>query len=311
MVARPAPMLPRGPFAYEPKLDGARCIARVESGRARLQSRQQRPLTRYFPEVVAALGEHFADVAFDGELVVCGSDGRLDFPTLTQRIAGSRRDPLGPAGYVVFDVLAAGGTDLRGHPYRVRRAVLQQLLDGIRPPLALVPMTMDGNAAQVWLTEHLTAGVEGVVAKRLDHAYAPGTRAWSKIRGYTSVEAVVGGVLGPLRAPVALVLGRRDEHGQLRVVGRTSAIPRGVRGDVGALLRPLGAWHPWPVVLPPSRFGDAGAVEYSRVEPEVVVELAVDAAVDVVRGRPVWRHPARFVRVRADLRAMDVPPVRC
>jgi ATP-dependent DNA ligase len=294
-------------MAYEPKLDGARCISLVEGGRARLQSRQQRPLTRYFPEIVRALGEHFAgDVVLDGELVVVTAEGRLDFTALTRRIAGARRGTLGTAYYVVFDALSAGGTDLRGHPYRVRRAVLQQLLEGVRPPLALVPMTTDGDAARVWLTEHLDAGIEGVVAKRLDHAYLPRRRAWSKIRGRTSAEAIVGGVLGPISAPVALVLGRLDDTGQLRVVGRTSTIPRAMRAELGALLRGAGPWHPWPPVLAPSRFGDAGPVDYVRVEPTVVVELAIDSAVEMVRGRPMWRHPARLVRMRADLRAADV-----
>ena len=141
MVARPAPQVPRGPFAYEPKLDGARLIARVEGGRARLQSRQLRPLTRCFPEIVAALREQFAgDVLLDGEVVVCAPDGRLDFSALTRRIAGASRGPVeAPATYVVFDALTAGGTDLRGYPYRVRRAVLEKLLDGVPAPLALSP----------------------------------------------------------------------------------------------------------------------------------------------------------------------------
>jgi ATP-dependent DNA ligase len=207
---------------------------------------------------------------------------------------------------VVFDVLSAGGTDLRRLPYRVRRGVLEQLLDEARPPLALVPMTLDGDAARVWLTDHLAAGVEGVVAKRLDHAYLPGRRAWSKVRGRTSAEAIVGGVLGPIRAPVALVLGRRDQLGALRVAGRTSTIPRAQRAELGALLRPAGAEHPWPPVLVPSRFGAAAPVAYHRVRPDVVVELAVDSAVDVLRGRAVWRHPARMVRVRHDLWTADV-----
>jgi hypothetical protein len=146
-------------------------------------------------------------------------------------------------------------------------------------------MTTDGQAARVWLTEHLEAGVEGVVAKRLDHAYSP-KRAWRKVRTRTSAEAVVGGVLGPIAAPVALVLGRPDVTGRLRVVGRTGPIHRDVRPALGAVLRPAGEGHPWPAVLPPARFGDVGPVEYTRVEPSVVVELAVDAAVDNIRGPP-------------------------
>ena len=97
----------------------------------------------------------------------------------------------------------------------------------------------------------------------------------------------MGGVFGPIAAPVALVLGRRDDRGWLRVVGRTSTIPRLMRAELGVLLRPANSWHPWPSVLAPSRFGDAGPVDYMRVEPTVAVELTVDFAVDVLGGRPV------------------------
>ncbi|TQM01661.1 ATP dependent DNA ligase-like protein [Pseudonocardia kunmingensis] len=205
----------------------------------------------------------------------------------------------------MFDALAAGGTDLRGYPLRVRRAVLEKLLDGVGPPLAVMPMTTDGVAARAWLTGHLEAGIEGVVAKRVNQAYLP-THAWRKVKTRASAEAIVGGVLGPVSAPVALVLGRHDERGRLRVVGRTGTLSRAVRAELGAMLRPVGARHPWPPVLAPARFGPAAPVEYSRVEPVVVVELMVDAALDEVRGRTVWRHPARLLRLRADLRAADL-----
>jgi hypothetical protein len=112
--------------------------------------------------------------------------------------------------------------------------------------------------------------------------------------------------LGPLTTPVALVLGRRDNARRLRVAGRTGPLPRDARPVIGALLRTADERHPWPSLLPPARFGDAAAVEYTRVEPTVVVELAVDAAVDTVRGRPVWRHSATFRRVRHDLQADDL-----
>jgi ATP-dependent DNA ligase len=309
MVARSAPELPStGPWAFEPKLDGFRVLAVVDGGRARLQSRQQRPLTRYFPEIVEALRQQFGgEVVLDGELVVCGPNGQLDFMALQRRLTGARSAAAdGPASYVAFDALAAGGTDLRALPYRIRRQVLQQLLDDARSPLAVVPMTTDGTAARAWLTGHLAAGIEGVVAKRLDHGYQPSRRAWRKVKARTSAEAIVGGVLGPVGSPVALVLGRRDEHDRLHVVGRTTTLPRQVRAELGAALQPADRWHPWPAVLPPARFGDAAPVEYTRVQLVVVVELAVDSAVDVVRGRPVWRHPAQFQRARHDLRAEDL-----
>ncbi|GAA3061893.1 ATP-dependent DNA ligase [Pseudonocardia yunnanensis] len=273
----------------------------------RLHSRQHRPLTRYFPEIVDGIAERFGGhVVLDGELVVCRADG-LDFMALQHRLADPPHATAeAPATFVVFDVLAAGGTDLRAHPYRIRRALLLQLLDDAVPPLAVAPMTTDGHAARAWLTGHLDAGIEGVVAKRLDHGYLPSRRAWRKIKIRTSAEAVVGGALGPLNTPVALVLGRRDHAGRLRVAGRTGPLPRDARRAIGALLRTADERHPWPYVLPPARFGDAAPVEYTRVAPTVVVELNVDAAVDMMRGRPVWRHPATFRRVRHDLQADDL-----
>ena len=131
-----------------------------------------------------------------------------------------------------------------------------------------------------------------------------------KIRTRLTAEAVVGGVLGSLDHPEALVLGRHDERGRFRVAGRTTLLPRAVRSEVGAVLQPAGAFHPWPATLPPPRFGAAGPVAYTTVKPSVVVELVVDAAVDVIRGRPVWRHPVRFERIRAELRPTDLDPAR-
>ncbi|TWF78219.1 ATP dependent DNA ligase-like protein [Pseudonocardia hierapolitana] len=273
----------------------------------RLQSRQLHSLTPFFPDVVDALGTWFRNVVLDGELVVCG-DGRLDFTALQRRLASSRVAAEAPASFLVFDVLEAGGTDLRAYPYKVRRAVLQRLLDGLAPPLALVPMTTDATAARGCLTGHLDAGIEGVVAKRLNQPYRPRS-TWRKVRAYTSMEAIVGGVLGPISAPVALVLGRPDQRGELRVVGRTTPIPRHLRAEIGTQLRPACAAHPWPAVLRPARYGDSAPVEYARVEPRVVVELVVDAAIGRVQGRPVWRHPANLRRIRAELHPMDLSPL--
>jgi len=133
MVARPATNLPTaGPWAFEPKFDGFRAIATADRRRVRLHSRQNRPLTRYFPEIVAAIAGQFAGhVVLDGELVVCRTAG-LDFTALQSRLTAARRAATeAPATFVVFDVLAAGGTDLRTHPYRIRRALLLQLLAAV------------------------------------------------------------------------------------------------------------------------------------------------------------------------------------
>lgn len=199
MVARPAPALPSGDvWAFEPKADGFRALAIVTGGRVQLQSRQQRSLTRAFPEIVEALRGRFGEVVLDGELVVC-RHGRLDFVALQRRLAGGASGGGARASYMAFDVLAAGPTDLRGYPYWVRREVLLQLLGDAAPPLAVVPMTTDSQAAHAWLTEHVGSGIEGVVAKRLDHGYRPGKRAWRKVKARASAEAVVGGCARPDR----------------------------------------------------------------------------------------------------------------
>jgi ATP-dependent DNA ligase len=180
--------------------------------------------------------------------------------------------------------------------------VLVELLAEARAPLALVPMTPDRETARAWLTEHSAEGIEGVVAKHADHTYTA-RRAWQKIRTQLSGEAVVGGVLGPVDAPRALVLGRPDGRGHLRVVGQTLPLPRAASDELGAVLHPADAAHPWPATLRP-RFGDATPLRYTRVRPDVVVELDVDTAQD--DGR--WRHPTRYRRQRVDLRTPDLEP---
>ena len=129
----------------------------------------------------------------------------------------------GAASYVVFDVLAVAGRDLRGLPYRKRRKRLRRLLADAGPPLALMPATRELVGAQAWMRDHADAGVEGVVVKHREHGYRPRRRSWWKVRTRTTADAVVGGVIGPLDAPEALLLGLPDEHGRLRVAGRTAA----------------------------------------------------------------------------------------
>jgi len=277
-----------------------------------LQSRQQRWLTRYFPEVAAAVAELDRDVVLDGELVVW-RQGRLDFAALQQRLhpaaATARQHELAvPASYVVFDLLARDGRDLRDRPYRTRRAALEKLLGRHLPSgLVLMPMSTDAAVAGAWMLDHGDAGIEGVVAKRLDQPYRAGGRGWQKIRTRRTAEAVVGGVLGPLPRPDALVVGRPDGSGRLRVAGRTGPLTAADRRELVAVLEPCAGGHPWPVTLPASRFGHrpGARVEYTRVAPTRVVELTADLAFDDHR----WRHPTRFVRLRPDLRPADLPGV--
>jgi ATP-dependent DNA ligase len=281
-----------------------RCITLRSLGTVALQSRQCRSLTRYFPEIVGAVAELDVDVVLNGELV-CWNEGRVDFAALQRRLhpSDTRAQELAgsmPAAYVVFDILALAGTDVRTRPYAARRALLEDLLGRQLPPgLVLMPMTTDLAVARTWMLDHSRAGVEGVVVKRLTHTYRPsGGRPWLKIRTRLTAEAVVGGVLGALDRPEALVLGRLDPQGRLRVAGRTRPLSPTARAELAALLPPAAAGHPWPRAIPSGWFGQLPSkpIEYRPVVPDRVVELDVDTAFE----RHRWRHGARFVRIRLD-----------
>jgi ATP-dependent DNA ligase len=309
VTAQELPTSHPGGWAAEPKLDGFRCIAHRGDHRVALQSRQQRRLTGYFPEIAAALAELDVEVVLDGELVLW-REGRLDFAALQQRLypAASRARRLSlemPAAYVVFDLLAVDGTDIRPEPYSARRALLEDLLARQLPHgLVPIPMTKDFAVARTWVLDHTSAGVEGVVAKRLDAPYRANGKTWVKIRTRMTADAIVGGVLGSLERPEALILGRPDRHGRLRVAGCTTPLPRAARTEIAAVLTPAAGGHPWPPTIPSGRFGrlDGTPIDYVQVAPTVVVELDVDVSFEHHR----WRHGARFVRIRRDLKVSDV-----
>jgi ATP-dependent DNA ligase len=312
MTARPAPALPPPDraelFSFEPKFDGFRCLAFRTAEGVLLQSRQLRPLTRYFPEVAAALADQLAPgTVLDGELVVY-QEGRLDVSALQRRIHPSamhaaRRGSLPPATLVVFDLLAAGA-DLRARPYWARREHLEQLLRDARPPLVLTPATRDLAAAHAWLTQHAAAGIEGVVVKDVRRGYRPARTRWEKVRSRATADAIVGGVFGPLDDPRALVLGRPGADGRLRVAGRTGPLPDAARRELAELLVPPRSRHPWPPRISSSHFGQLPPepVDYTPAEPRIVVE--VDADVCWEQGR--WRHPTAYRRIRLDLHLEDL-----
>ena len=139
--------------------------------------------------------------------------------TALHRRLTHRPSQLLAVSYVVFDVLAVAGRDLRGLAYRKRRKKLRRLLAATEPPL--MPATRELVGAHAWMREHVEAGVEGVVVKHREHGYRPRRRSWCKVRTRTTADAVVGGVIGPLNAPEALLLGLPDDNGRLRVAGRT------------------------------------------------------------------------------------------
>jgi len=174
MLAKPVKQIPDGPYSFEPKWDGFRSIVFADGGEVELGSRNERPMTRYFPELVAAVAEQFPRrCVIDGEIVVPGQDGRrLDFEALLQRIhpAASRVNMLAgktPAHFIAFDLLALGDDDYTERPFEQRRAALEEALASVTTPLHLTPATTDHALAQRWLRQFEGAGLDGIVAKPL------------------------------------------------------------------------------------------------------------------------------------------------
>jgi len=299
-----------GGCLYEPKWDGYRLVVVRTGSATRVWSKQGRDLTDRFPDVVAAARAQVpAGTVLDGEVVIWNGS-RLDFGLLQQRMstATSRIRALvatAPASYVAFDLLAAGGRDLREQRLSRRRAQLEALAQRWAPPMQLSPATSDPGEARQWFDDFRAAGVEGLVVKGAGTRYAPGRREWLKVKSWETTEVVAGGVIGPIGRPSQLVAGRfRD--GELVVVGRTSPLNAQQAAELAAVLTPAGGDHPWPERIGTGRFGGGKlSVALTRVEPGVVVEVSADAALQA----GVFRHPLRFVRIRPDLRPEDLPPI--
>ena len=306
----PAPHALPGGCRYEPKWDGYRLVIVRDRTSTRLWSKQGRDLTDRFPDVLAAaVAQIPPGTVVDGEVVVWNGS-RLDFGLLQRRMvtAPGRIGPLvaaSPASYVAFDLLAAGGADLRGEKLRERRAHLEALAERWAPPLQLSPATDDHAEALSWFTDYRPAGIEGLVAKGAATRYAPGRREWLKVKSWETTEVVAGGVIGPIERPSQLVAGRY-RNGELVVVGRTSPLDPRQAEELAAALTPAGPDHPWPDRIGTGRFGGGRlSVAVTKVAPVVVVEVSADAALQA----GVFRHPLRYVRVRPDLRPDDLPPL--
>jgi ATP-dependent DNA ligase len=258
MLARLAEEVPDGPgWLYEPKWDGFRAIVFRPGRDVFIQSRDLRPLDRYFPEMHEAFGRLVpAEAVVDGELVIAGGAG-LDFDALQMRLhpAASRVARLAaetPAAFVAFDLLAADGVDLRGRPQAERRARLEEVLGDAPSPLHVTPMTRDRAVALEWLRRFEGAGLDGVVAKPEGGLYLPGKRAMIKIKHARTADCVVAGFRWYKGAPGlvgSLLLGLYDERGTLHHVGVTSAFTAARRRELAAELEPLRrqamADHPW------------------------------------------------------------------
>jgi ATP-dependent DNA ligase len=324
MLAKIAEGLPSEPgFLFEPKWDGFRALVFRGAEQTYLQSRDLRPLNRYFPELEKALHESLPKgCVLDGEIVVAGPRG-LDFDALQQRIhpAASRIARLSketPAGFVAFDLLAAGGKSTMELAQSERRARLERLLGKPRPPLYLTPVTRDRAEAEQWLEKFEGAGLDGVIAKLETAAYQPGKRAMLKIKHVRSADCVVAGFRFYKErddAVGSLLLGLYDDAGVLQHVGVTSSFTMVTREELARELAPLRSGveeHPWrewagasvgdAQRMPgaQSRWSGSKDLSWVPLRPERVCEVKYDH----LQGNR-FRHAAVFLRWRPDKPAAD------
>jgi ATP-dependent DNA ligase len=323
MLSKPVARLPDGPYSFEPKWDGFRTIVFRDGEEVELGSRNTRPMTRYFPELVTAVTAHLpARCVIDGEIVVPDPAGRrLDWDALLLRIhpAASRVALLAeqtPARFVAFDLLALGEVDWTGQPFRRRRAILERALAKAEPPIHLTPATTDRELAGEWLRRFEGAGLDGVVAKPLDGVYEPDKRVLVKVKHERTADCVVAGYRLHKRGPDligSLLLGLYTDAGELASVGVVGAFPMERRRELFAELQPLVTGfegHPWDWGgwqreaeasgrawrgSDSSRWNPGKELSFVPLRPERVVEVRYDH----LEGRR-FRHTAQFVRWRPD-----------
>ncbi len=320
MLAKSVPSIPGGAMSYEPKWDGFRSVIFRHGDEVEIGSRNERPMTRYFPEIVAAVRESLPERSvIDGEIVIPDARGRsLDFESLLQRIhpADSRVRLLAeqtPAAFVAFDLLALDGTDYTGEPFSARRDALAGALAKAVPPVYLTPATTDAGLAEVWFSQFEGAGLDGIVAKPLDGTYQPDKRAMFKIKHERTADCVVAGYRVHKSGPDAigsLLLGLYNTDGQLASIGVIGAFPMATRKKLFTELAPLVTTfdgHPWnwaaheqpgtrhPREAEGSRWNAGKDLSFVPLRPERVVEVRYDH----MEGTR-FRHTAQFVRWRPD-----------
>jgi ATP-dependent DNA ligase len=313
MLAKSVPDIPVGDYLFEPKWDGFRCVVFRDGDEVELGSRNERPLTRYFPEVVEAIKEQLPErCVVDGEIIIIAGKG-LDFVNLLQRIhpADSRVRMLAettPASFVAFDLLALGDEDLTKTPQAERRALLEKALKKAKPPVYLTPVSDDPAVAQEWFEVFEGAGLDGVVAKPKTQTYQQDRRVMFKIKHARTADVVVAGYRLHKSGPVvgSLVLGLYDEQGQLQHVGVAASFPMKRRAE---LIDELAAYktegeHPWVGDVVPernpnqsagSRWNSGKDLSFVPLRPELVAEVAYDA----MEGTR-FRHTAQFKHWRPD-----------
>ena len=316
MLAKSVSSIPAG-GSFEPKWDGFRAIIFRDGDEIEIGSRNERPMTRYFPELVTAFrAELPARCVVDGEIVIATGDG-LDFEALQQRIhpAASRVRLLAeqtPASFVAFDLLALDTRDLMGTPFAERRTLLEEALATSRPPVHVTPATTDRALALRWFSEFEGAGLDGIVAKPLEGTYQPDKRVMFKIKHERTADCVVAGYRLHKSGPEAigsLLLGLYNDEGTLASVGVIGAFPMARRRELFIELQPLVTTfdqHPWNWAELPeasrtprsgetSRWNAGKDLSFTPLRPERVVEVRYDH----MEGTR-FRHTAQFSRWRPD-----------
>ncbi len=332
MLAKPADALPEGDgWLFEPKWDGFRALIFRDGDETLIQSRDLKPLDRYFPELDTPLRASLPNrCVVDGEVVIAG-DGGLDFEALLLRIhpAASRVKMLAeqsPASFVAWDLLAIDDEDLRSTPQGERRARLEAALQDLAtPPVLLTPATTDRALAVDWFDRFEGAGLDGVIAKRIDGTYKPGKRAMIKVKHQRTADCAVAGFRwhknGPGTHIGSLLLGLFDDAGTLHHVGVTSSFSWDRRAALAEELAPLrkdaleghpwGEWAEWAAMgaadasgrrLPgaTSRWNRGKDLSWEPLRLERVAEVAYDH----LQGDR-FRHATTFKRWRADKQPAD------
>jgi ATP-dependent DNA ligase len=319
MLAKSVAEIPTGSYSFEPKWDGFRSIIFRDGDEVEIGSRNERPMTRYFPEVVDAVLANLPDRSVvDGEIVIpVGENTRLDFETLQMRIhpAASRVKLLAeqtPAHFIAFDLLALDDVDYCDRPFVERRAALREALADAEAPIHVTPATTDRGVAERWFHEFEGAGLDGLVAKPLAGIYQPDKRVMFKVKHERTADCVVAGYRLHKSGPDALgslLLGLYTDTGELASVGVVGAFPMATRRELLVELQPLVTTfddHPWdwarqeegvrtPREGETSRWNAGKDLSFIPLRPERVVEVRYDH----MEG-PRFRHTAQFVRWRPD-----------
>jgi len=319
MLAKSVKQIPDGDYSYEPKWDGFRSIIFRDGEEVEIGSRNEKPMTRYFPEMVQAFLANLPErCVLDGELIVIGESGdRLDFEVLQQRIhpAASRIKMLSqttPARFVAFDLLALGDEDYTSRPFVERRAALEEALARAEAPVHLTRVTRDLATANRWFADFEGAGLDGVVAKPLGLSYQPDKRVMFKIKHERTADCVVAGYRTHKSGPDSvgsLLLGLYDDAGELVSVGVIGAFSAARRKELFTELQPLVTTfddHPWawakqeegtrtPRNAEGSRWSAGKDLSFTPLSPDLVVEVRYEH-MEGIR----FRHTAQFNRWRPD-----------